>query len=122
MRRFTVTAVIMVLASAATAQDWAIRDGDHPLDAREAATLTEGRTLTFYDDGRSAYSAGGAYSYTYASGQTAFGRYRIRADGTVCIDYRNGFARCDRYVENAGRIILLTEKGERFPVRPEQEK
>jgi hypothetical protein len=63
------------------------------------------------------FSAGGAYSYTYASGDSAFGRFEIGEDGTVCIAFRNGFTRCDRYVENGSRIVMLTQKGERFPLR-----
>ncbi|WP_299673788.1 hypothetical protein [uncultured Roseobacter sp.] len=100
------------------AQDWALRAQDRLLTREEVAALTEGRTLVFYDDGRSKFSAGGAYSYTYASGASAFGRYRVEADGTVCIDYRNGFGRCDRYVQSGDRIVMLTERGERFPIRP----
>jgi hypothetical protein len=107
-----------VCTTAVSAQDWSIRPGDRLLTRIEVDALTAGRTLVFYDDGQSKYSHGGSYSYTYASGQTAFGQYRIEPDGTVCISYRNGFARCDRYVENGARIVLLTEGGERFPLRP----
>ncbi|WP_298839795.1 hypothetical protein [uncultured Roseobacter sp.] len=114
--------LFIVLALPVAAQDWALRSSDRALDATETRALTEGQTLTFFDDGQSKYSAGGAYSYTYASGQTAYGAYRIQPDGTVCITFRNGFGRCDRYVESAGRIVLLTEKGERYPVRPPAEK
>ena len=121
--RFALPLCVMMLTGLpAAAQDWALRTTDRALDAAETQALTEGQTLTFYDDGRSTYSAGGAYSYTYASGQTALGAYRIEDDGTVCIAFRNGFGRCDRYVENAGRIVLLTEKGERYPIRPAKEK
>lgn len=109
----------LILAPFATmVQDWALRTGDRVLSREEVATLTEGQTLVFYDDGQSKFSAGGAYSYTYASGESAFGRYRVEADGTVCIAYRNGFGRCDRYVESGSRIVMLTEKGERYPIRP----
>ncbi|MDW3183239.1 MAG: hypothetical protein R8F89_14755 [Roseobacter sp.] len=103
---------------AVLAQDWQFRDGDRALDHAEVMALTEGQTLVFFDEGQSKFSSGGAYSYTYASGESAFGRYRVEPDGTVCIDYRNGFARCDRYVESGTRIVMLTEKGERFPLRP----
>jgi hypothetical protein len=98
--------------------EWAYQDNDRILSRDEVEALTAGQTLVFYDDGRSKYSVGGAYSYTYASGESAFGQYTIAEDGTVCIAYRNGFGRCDRYVRNGDRIVLLTEKGLRFPVRP----
>lgn len=105
-------------ASSVLAADWDVRDSDRILSLEEVEALTAGQTITFYDDGQSKYSVGGAYSYTYASGESAFGRYRLEEDGTVCIDYRNGFSRCDRYVENGQRIVLLTEEGLRFPIRP----
>ncbi|GFE50440.1 hypothetical protein So717_21930 [Roseobacter cerasinus] len=94
-----------------------MRASDRELTRAEVEQLTDGRTLIFFDEGRSRFSAGGAYSYTYVSGESAFGRYRVEQDGTVCIDYRNGFSRCDRYVESSGRIVMLTQKGERFPIR-----
>jgi hypothetical protein len=34
------------------------------------------------------------------------------------VDYRNGFGRCDRYVQGRDSIVLLTESGLRFPIRP----
>ena len=89
------------------------------LDRGAVLGLIEGRTLTFFDNGQSKFSVGGAYSYTYANGGgTAFGAYDVAEDGTVCIAFRNGFGRCDRYVQSGGRVVMLTEKGERFPIRP----
>ncbi|MEM7723371.1 MAG: hypothetical protein AAF376_13485 [Pseudomonadota bacterium] len=76
-----------------------------------------GQRIVFFDDGRSRYSPGGAYSYTYFEGGTAFGSYDIAADGQVCIAFRNGFSRCDRFVENNGSLVMLTEDGQRFPIR-----
>jgi hypothetical protein len=114
---FVLALCLVAVGTALCAQDWALRTGDRLLDAGQVRTLTEGRTLEFHDRGRSKYSHGGAYSYTYASGLSAFGRYRVEADGTVCVTYRNGAGRCDRYVQNGGQIVLLTERGERFPVR-----
>lgn len=111
-------AAFAVLATPAVAQDWDFREIDRALSQKEVEALTLGQTIEFYDDGKSKYSAGGAYSYTYASGESAFGTYEIGADGTVCVSYRNGFGRCDRYVESSGRIVLLTERGLRFPIRP----
>ncbi len=110
--------MFFVIATPVVAADWAIRDNDQPLTREEVDALTAGQTLVFYDEGRSMYSVGGAYSYTYASGESAFGQYTIADDGTVCIFYRNGFRRCDRYVRNGNRIVLLTENGLRFPIRP----
>ena len=108
----------LLSASPLSAAEWALKPGDVPLTFEELNGLA-GRTLTFFDDGRSKYSAGGAYSYTYASGDAAFGTYSIAEDGSVCIAYRNGFSRCDLYVRSGERLVLIDEKGDRYPVRPE---
>lgn len=94
-----------------------MRSGDEVVDP---ATLLA-RSLTFYDDGVSRYSPGGSYSYTYSAlngGGTAFGTYQIEADNSLCVLFRNGFDRCDLFVRNAGRLVLITQQGERYPVRP----
>lgn len=114
--RVSLSLCLLAFGTVLPAQEWALRESDRLLDAGQVRALTEGRTLEFHDRGRSKYSHGGAYSYTYASGLSAFGQYRVEADGTVCVTYRNGAGRCDRYVQNGDRIVLLTERGERFPV------
>ena len=115
---FIAFAFAVLLAAPALAQEWDFRSVDRALSRAEVETLTRGQTIEFYDDGQSKYSAGGSYSYTYASGQSAFGVYTVGADGTVCVSYHNGLERCDRYVESSGRIVLLTQSGLRFPIRP----
>lgn len=115
--KYILICLFLITAPPLFAADWALRATDHILSHEEVEALTLGQTLTFYDDGQSKYSAGGSYSYTYASGESAFGSYRIAADGTVCVTYRNGVGRCDRYVQNGDRIVLLTQNGLRFPIR-----
>lgn len=114
--------LIFLLASGSvSAAEWSLRDGDIPLTRAEVQAL-EGRVLTFYDDGQSRYSAGGAYSYTYSvqnGGGTAFGTFEVAKDGSVCTEFRNGFHRCDLFVHSNGRLVLINEKGERYPVRPD---
>ncbi|TMM52961.1 hypothetical protein [Sulfitobacter sabulilitoris] len=111
--------LIAVLPMPAFAQDWALRAGDVPLSRPQVVALTTDATLTFYDDGQSRFGSGGGYSYTYADGGgTARGNYRVEEDGTVCIAYENGRSRCDRYVQSGGRLVMLTERGLRFPLRP----
>lgn len=111
---------IVVLPLSAAAADWGLRQGDRPFDKVELAALP-GQSFVFYDDGRADYGNGGDYSYTYAAangGGTAWGHYRIAEDGSVCVRFENGRSRCDLYVRNDGRIVLITETGERYPVRP----
>ncbi|NOD36366.1 MULTISPECIES: hypothetical protein [unclassified Ruegeria] len=114
MTRFLIPALFV--ASFAYAADWPLKSGDTPLTSAELDALA-GQTITFYDDGQAKFSAGGAYSYTYASGDSAFGTYSISEDGSVCIAYRNGFSRCDLYVRSGERLILIDQKGDRYPVR-----
>ena len=110
--------ISLLFATGAEAQHWNMRSDDRVLDAADLALIADGGSLTYFDDGVSQFSAGGSYSYTYANGGgTAFGRFRVEGQGTICIDYRNGFSRCDKYVRNAGRLVLLTENGQRFPVK-----
>lgn len=113
--------VFLFASMPVSAAQWSLRDGDVPLTRSELQAL-EGRVLTFYDDGQSLYSAGGAYSYTYAAehgGGTAFGTFEVVQDGSVCTAFRNGLHRCDLFVHSKGRLVLINEKGERYPVRPQ---
>lgn len=96
-----------------------MRAGDTPMSAGELAALS-GRSFVFYDDGEAFFGEGGAYAYTYSAangGGTSWGNYSVAEDGSICIDYSNGSARCDLYVHNGTRIIVITETGQRFPVR-----
>ena len=110
--------LLLCLPAAAGAEGYRVLAGDEGLSRAEVVAATEGRTLVFYDDGRASYAVGGAYSYAYASGATAYGRFDIAEDGEVCVVFRNGRDRCDRFVRSNGRLVLLTQAGGRFPVRP----
>ncbi len=116
------TFILALFAGSAAAQDFALRDGDERFEVPDLTAALTGRSLTFFDDGVSRFSAGGSYSYTYGvqnGGGTQFGTFSVLPGGIVCIRYRNGFDRCDMYVRSAGRIVVLTEDGERYPVRSE---
>ena len=111
--------LLLMMSGAAQAADWATKPGDAPFSAAELAALP-GQVLVFFDDGTSHYLEDGAYAYTYSGangGGTAWGSYRIADDGSICVDYVSGAARCDLLVRNAGRIVVITEDGERYPVR-----
>lgn len=112
--------LLAVLAGAVSAQEPELRSGETLLTADELVDLTAGNTLIFYDRGESRFSAGGSYSYSYAdNGGTAFGIFEVRPDGRVCIEFRNGFDRCDFYAKRDGLHYLITEQGYRFPFRME---
>ncbi|OBY27822.1 hypothetical protein A9D60_13765 [Leisingera sp. JC1] len=110
---------LCLTAGSAVADSWQLRPGDTPFAQAELEALP-GQSFRFFDGGESQYSSGGAYAYTYSAengGGTAWGTYRIAGDGSICVDFTNGFSRCDLYVRNSGRVILITRQGERFPVR-----
>ncbi|WP_320238518.1 hypothetical protein [Cognatiyoonia sp. IB215182] len=111
---------LVVTASTGFSQSFETRPSDKALDAQALSALILGRELEFFDGGKSRYSPGGSYSWTYSAengGGSWFGTHIIDADGTVCIDFRTLRSRCDRFVQAGDRLILLTEDGQRYPVR-----
>lgn len=112
--------LIPLLLSAVSAHAMGPRPADTPLDAQGMSEHVIGQTHEFFDGDRSFFSISGTYTYTYADGGVAYGHWEMPAggtDGVICTFFRHGFSRCDRYVQNKGRILLITEEGTRFPVR-----
>lgn len=112
--------IFCLFGSAAFAQSYSTRPSDVHLDAAGVATAIHGYDLEFFDGGISRYSPGGSYSWTYSAangGESWFGVHRIASDGVVCIDFRTLRSRCDMFVQSGERLVLLTEDGQRFPVR-----
>lgn len=109
---------LILLPTSVIADGFAVLEGDTVLSHDQVVAFTAGQTLTFYEGGSSRFSVGGAYSYSYQSGATAFGHFEVGTNGEVCITFANGRARCDKFVRSHGRLVLLTEDGGRFPVRP----
>jgi len=112
--------VVLAMLAPATvhAEDWVVRDGDVLFDQAALSERLIGQDIVFYDNGRSEFTEAGVYAYTYDGGGTALGTYEVGDDSTVCVAFQNGFQRCDLYVQAAERLVVITEKGERFPVRP----
>ena len=110
----------LVLPTLLFAQDWAPRGSDTLFEQTDLDRLLRGETITFFDDGQSRFFEDGRYTYTYANnGGTGYGYFEIRDDSTVCIEFVTGFSRCDLYVTDAAdRLVVITETGDRFPVRP----
>jgi len=109
---------LMLTATPLMAQDWNTRATDQLLSESELADRIVGQTITFYDNGKSQFYDDGRYTYTYDGGGTAYGYFELQPNGVVCIDYVNGFKRCDRFVLSGAGLVLLTEAGDRFPLRP----
>lgn len=105
------------MAGAASAQEFTPRASDTVLSADAMAQDVVGRSHEFFDGGVSFFSISGSYSYTYPDGGTAFGTYTVEEGGVVCSAFNHGFSRCDMYVHDGTRLVLITADGARFPVR-----
>lgn len=112
--------VLLALATPAVAQDYALRDSDTvPTRADLSETILD-RDLEYYDGGISRYDTNGAYAWTYAlnnGGGVFAGVHDIQDGGVVCITYDAGPTRCDMFVMSGNRLVLLTDNGQRFPLR-----
>lgn len=108
---------LMFLPSLALAQE-GVRAGDTILNQSDMADLLTGQIVEFFDGSKSRYDADGRYAYTYTDdGPEWTGTYRLLDDSLVCVDFDNGSARCDRFVRDGDRVVLIIEDGTRFPVR-----
>lgn len=110
--------VFLLSALPAAAADFSLLDGDRVLSRDEVVAMTKRDVVEFYEGGQSRYSEGGSYSYTYQGGGTAFGTFEIGPDGVICILFQNGRDRCDQFVRSHGRLVMITQSGDRFPIRP----
>ena len=111
-------ALLLICAPfAAFAQD-GVRASDTVLSQAEMTDLLSGRLVEFFDGSKSRYSTDGAYAYTYSDDGPAWtGTYTVADDSLVCVDFDNGSRRCDRFVRDGDRVVLIIEDGTRFPVR-----
>jgi hypothetical protein len=109
--------MMVAMASSAHAQEFVPREKDVIFDAAGLREAVVGQSHEFYDGGVSFFSISGDYSYTYAGGGTAFGTYELAEDGVVCMSFQTGASRCDMYVQGTSGLVLISEAGDRFPVR-----
>lgn len=116
MMRFLV--FFLLLPTVGLAADFTLLKEDQALTPSEIEALVSDTVVEFYEGGQSRYSTGGAYSYTYKSGGTAFGKFEVRPDGAICVLFNNGRDRCDFFVHSHGRVVMITQSGERYPIRP----
>jgi len=109
-------AVLSVLACPVAAQG--IRDDDRSLNIIELDGALSGQVVEFYDGSKARYMPDRGYSYTYREGEPPFvGTYEPHDDGQVCVEFDNGFSRCDMYVMAGEQLVLIIADGTRFPVR-----
>ncbi len=104
-------------ATAAIAQD-GLRSDDELFQVEDLENLLKGQVVEFFDGSKSRYSVDGVYGYTYTDdGPVWSGRYSIVGLSEVCVDFDNGSRRCDFFVSDGNRTILITADGTRFPIR-----
>ena len=119
----TIAILAALLPDAVFAQIVDTRDGDSLIVAADLEARLRGQEIIFFDDGVSHYYNDGRYTFAYdmGDGGYAYGYFEVAADSTVCIEFVNGLSRCDAFVENDGRLILITRDGDRFPIREERD-
>ena len=114
---FRAFVALMILNGPGLTAEWPMRLGDRIFTKEELCLFIATNQIRFHDGGRSEYGPGDAYSYVYASENRANGAFRIETDRSICVDFVNGFSRCDLFVRNGNRVILIDEKGDRYPLR-----
>ena len=113
-------AILLILGSAATAQEFSPRDSDAILNRERMEEAVIGATHEFHDGGKSFFSISGTYTYTYTDGLVAYGQWswpKSAEDGVICTSFNHGFRRCDMYVVSDRGLVLLTSDGLRLPVK-----
>lgn len=94
------------------------RASDSLLDMAGMDALLKGNVITFYDGSKSTYAPDGSYGYTYTDdGPVWRGEYTLSDESRVCVVFENGESRCDMFVMDGDRAILITRDGTRFPIR-----
>lgn len=111
----TAVALMLLLPGLAFAQ---VRSTDEVLDQTRLTELLSGSVIEFFDGSKSRYKANGRYGYTYTDdGPVWAGDYTIHDQSRVCVTFDNGSSRCDHFVRDGARVVLVIEDGTRFPAR-----
>ncbi|MCH2163815.1 MAG: hypothetical protein MK098_04055 [Marinovum sp.] len=111
---------VACMGTCVVAEDIPLRSSDVLFGQSDLEALARGQVLTFFDNGQSQFYDDGRYTYTYANdGGVVYGYFEVTDESTICIEFVNGFSRCGAYVTDVqGRLVVITERGDRFPVRP----
>ena len=119
--RAVIVFILVSLAWPAIAQQDPVkgqRDTDVFFGASDLTDRLSGMMLEFYDGSTARYAADGSYAYIYQDGDPPFkGTWTVEDRGKVCVTFENGSDRCDHIVQNGDRMVLIIERGTRFPVR-----
>lgn len=120
MRAYLAAVLIAGLGTgSAAAQDIAgVRPGDRQYAPAELTALLSGQAVTFFDGGTARFGSAGDYAYVYeGSDQVWAGTWAAGEASAVCVAFENGSSRCDTYVTDGQRLVLITDAGDRFPAK-----
>lgn len=94
----------------------ALQDGETSLSLSQFENTIRGKRIRYSDGAEANYRADG--SYGYRAGNTFFeaAEARFYDNGMRCISYDAG-QRFDMYVDRAGTLYLVNDRGTRFPAR-----
>jgi len=108
--------LLLLLALPAAAQT-GLRATDTRFTGTGLADALSGNTVEFFDGSLATYRADARYEYRYAPGDPVWrGTWEATAS-EVCVAFDNGRSRCDTFVRADDRLVLVIERGDRFPVR-----
>ena len=105
---------LALFALPATAQQ---RASDTAFTAEDLAETLSGQRVEFFDASAARYYADGTYEYRYSPDDPVWRGTWETAGTEVCVTFDNGFSRCDAYVLDGERLVMIIEDGTRFPVR-----
>lgn len=113
------TLIPLLLAAPAYAQDFAPRDTDTLPTAQTLAATILDHDLEYFDGGVSRYNTDGTYTWTYNpdNGGGVWYGHHVITDNVVCVTFVTGVERCDMFVTADDRLTVLTQDGDRFPIR-----
>lgn len=115
--RIVVVFIFTIVAGLASALG-GLHESDTRLEQTELTGLLAGQVIEFFDGSKSTFLNSGRYRYTYTDdGPVWEGTYVLGDNSQVCINFDNGSGRCDFFVKDGTRAILITAEGVRFPVR-----
>lgn len=118
MNKVLIAAAAMIAAGSTVGAQSGTRDTDRPYARAELAVLLSDHAVEFHDGGVSRYRGDGAYSYKYTEADRPYlGTYAVGDSGEVCVTFLNGARRCDLFVDDGNRMVLIVADGMRFPVR-----
>ncbi len=110
--------ILLILTTMPAAAQQGLRPSDRLPDAGELTELLSGHAVEFFDGSVSRYRDDGAYSYKYTDSDPPWlGRWVVPEAGQVCVTFGNGSRRCDSYVDDGRRLVMVIADGTRFPVR-----